>query len=175
MPLPLKWSYKRASPLESDSRVCVCFYFCVLELISVIESIAKCEKQLFLFMFSLTFCWHLFPLNSSSVLHLDFRLNMRRCRGKFAWMLGHLNEKHFCQKISVFLKHTLKINEYLIESKLLTANWKCLIFATFSRFGCAELEFYFVMWNSWLDWSHFKSITFISLMQLCQSVPQNGA
>lgn len=57
--------------------VCVWFYFCVLELISVIESIAKCEKQLFLFMFSLTFCWHLFPLNSSSVLHLDFRLNLQ--------------------------------------------------------------------------------------------------
>lgn len=57
--------------------VCVWFYFCVLELISVIESIAKCEKQLFLFMFSLTFCWHFFPLYSSSVLHLDFRLNLQ--------------------------------------------------------------------------------------------------
>lgn len=77
MLLPLKWYCKRASPLENDLRVCVWFYFCVLELISVIESIAKCEKQLFLFMFSLTFCWHLFPLNSSSVLHLDFKLNLQ--------------------------------------------------------------------------------------------------
>lgn len=50
-----------------------------------------------------------------------------------------------------------------------------LNFATFSRLGCAELEFYFVMWNSWLDQSHSESITFISLMQICQSVSKSGA
>lgn len=73
----LEMVLQEVSPLESDVHVCVRLYFCALELISVIESVAKCEKQLFLFKFLLTFCWHLFPLNNSSVLHLDFRLNLQ--------------------------------------------------------------------------------------------------